>query len=229
MIKLDDRLQVIYELVQNNVKITDVGSDHGYLITKLMVDKKCSVGNCVDINEKCLQKAEKLAYEYNVYNQIKFFVSDGLTDISEDSTDDIVIAGMGSELIIKIIDKCKWLKKMNNKHLILQPMLKPWVLREYLYLNGFEIKEEKVVKSQKFFYVVMLVQFSGKAKQPSLIEQFTGVLSEKITPEVRDYFLFLSKKFEMIAKQMESSSNYKKSENYNYYRSISETILNLLI
>ncbi len=225
-IKLDRRLQVIYDLVRNNSKVTDVGADHGYLISKLIIDQKCLSGNCVDVNKKCLEKAQHLADKCGIYNKINFLVSDGLTDVFEGQTDDIVVAGMGSELIAKIIDNCLWLKKTNDKHIILQPMTKPWILRNYLYMNGFEILDEKVVKSKGIFYVIILAKFCGNKKNPSVIESFTGTLSSNIMPEVADYFHFLSRKFEMISQKILVQNRDEKK--YKYYKNISQEILSLL-
>ena len=90
MINLDNRLQTIYDMVRNNSKIIDVGADHGYLISKLIIDKKCPIGKCIDISLKCLKKAEKLAKYYNLEDKIKFSLSDGLSDVDENEVDDIV-------------------------------------------------------------------------------------------------------------------------------------------
>lgn len=49
------------------------------------------------------------------------------------------MAGMGGELIAKLLEKCPWVK--NGVNLVLQPMTKWDVLRKWLYDNGFEVKK----------------------------------------------------------------------------------------
>ena len=226
MINLDNRLQTIYDMVRNNSKIIDVGADHGYLISKLIIDKKCPIGKCIDISLKCLKKAEKLAKYYNLEDKIKFSLSDGLSDVDENEVDDIVISGMGSELIIKIINDCKWLKKISNKYLILQPMIKPWLLREYLYNNGFKIINEKAVISNGKFYIIIKALFCGEYKKYKNIDIFIGSLLNQPDDDNIKYLKFLSKKFNKISDKILSGS--KNLKRYNYYKEISEQINNLI-
>lgn len=226
MIIIDNRLKTIYDMIRDGSKILDVGSDHGYLITKLILDNKCVSGKCVDINEKCLNKAKKLADEYNIINKITFSLSDGLNDVKENEVDDIVIAGMGSELIAKILNDCDWIKKKNDKYLILQPMLKPWILREYLYKNGFKIIDEKVVVSNNFFYVVIGAKFFGGIKKYSETDVLVGTLLNNININTEKYFYFLANKFETIAQEILIKGNDLKK--YNYYKTKSDQIKKLL-
>ena len=68
-----------------------------------------------------LQKRHFNIRRYNVGKQVDARLSDGLELIFPNEADDIVIAGMGGELIADIIEKAPWLKDA-EKHLILQPM-----------------------------------------------------------------------------------------------------------
>ena len=54
-------------------------------------------------------------------DMVSLRLSDGLDKINPDEVDDIIIAGMGGDVISWIIDRCNWLKD-SQKHLILQPM-----------------------------------------------------------------------------------------------------------
>lgn len=222
MIKLDNRLKVIYNMVRNGKKVIDVGSDHGYLIAKLLLDEKCTSGVCTDVNIKCLRKAELLLESYNLKNKIKFYNTDGLKNISCDECDDVVIAGMGSELIIKIVDRCSWLKQINDKHLILQPMLKPWVLRKYLYENGFKIIKEELTCSKNFFYIVISAKYCSIKKEVSDLEKYMGLLLKSPNEYTKNYFIMLAKKFDNIALNIQNNSN--DIQKFNYYKKLSEDL-----
>ena len=226
MIKLDNRLQEIYNMIRPNSKIVDVGTDHGYLITKLILDQKSISGKCVDINIKCLKKAQSLVNQYNLNNKINFSLSDGLQDVLETEVDDIVIAGMGSELIINILKNCNWIKKTNDKHLILQPMKKPWLLREYLFKNKFKIIDEKVVYSNKFFYVIIKAKYTNQTQNYFPIDIFTGILLNNNTQITKEYFKFLYKKFDDISKKI--SANNSDQKKYKYFKTISDQIKNYI-
>lgn len=218
MLKLDNRLQMLYNMVRPKSKIVDVGTDHGYLISKLILDNKCTYGKCVDINEKCLKKAQKLAKEYGITDNIKFSNSNGLQDVLPEEADDIVIAGMGSELIINIIKNCNWLKKNNGKYLILQPMKKPWLLREYLYNNGFTIIDENLTYSKKFFYVAIGAKFCANNKKISDVDKIIGLLLKKPNEYTQEYISYISNKINCIAEKI--LVHEKDEKKYNYYQNL---------
>lgn len=160
MIKLDKRLLAVYNFVRENTRVADVGTDHGYLVCKLLLDKKITHGYACDINEGPLENAKTTARE-NAVENVDFILCDGLLGLSENCVDDIVIAGMGGELIEKIISECKW-DFSKNKHFVLQPMTKADVLRKFLCDNGFFIEKEVAVRDGKHFYTVMSVYYTGE-------------------------------------------------------------------
>lgn len=96
-------------------------SDHAYLHIWLVKKGVIQKAIAADINMGPLQKAAFNIRRYNVGKQVDARLSDGLELIFPNEADDIVIAGMGGELIADIIEKAPWLKDV-QKHLILQPM-----------------------------------------------------------------------------------------------------------
>ena len=70
-------------------------------------------------------------------NRIEARLSNGLEKISGDEADDVVIAGMGGELISQIIENWEF-SKDRSKHFILQPMTKSEELMRWLFANGFQ-------------------------------------------------------------------------------------------
>ena len=113
-----------------------------------------------DINEGPLNAGKQDVERYGYEKCITLRLSDGLKNVSENEADDIVIAGMGGELIKKILSECSW-AKTKGKHFILQPMTKCEVLIRYLYENGFEIIEQKACECDKKHYTVLLVHYTG--------------------------------------------------------------------
>lgn len=225
MINLDNRLKSIYDAVRSNKKVIDVGCDHGYLAAKLLLDKKSPFCVCTDINIKCLEKARHLAAEHGLLEKMQFFLTDGLKEIDENLCEDIVIAGMGSDLITNIVDRCSWLKQKNDKHLILQPMLKPWVLREYLCQNGFKITRESLTCAHDFFYITIEAKFSGEKISVSPIDKYIGLLFENPNQETKKYFSFLSEKFIRISNNVSRGGDIQKSD---YYKEIALKIQALM-
>ena len=155
----DKRLLLCASFVSGRVA-ADIGTDHGYLPAYLITEGICERCVAADINEKPLASAKKTAAEHGLEDKIEIILSDGLKNVSLDGVSDIIIAGMGGELIAQIIDDCPRIKE-GGYHLILQPMTRPEALREYLYDNGFTVDAEKCVHEGRFEYSVMSVSYTG--------------------------------------------------------------------
>ncbi len=148
---LDKRLMLCAEFVRGT-RVCDVGTDHAYLVAELLSKRKCVSAIAADINEKPLAAARETLERAGVSDKSELILSDGLESVPADSITDIVIAGMGGELIADILSRCNWLE---GKNLILQPMSRPERLIDFLCGNGFEILEQRAVTDGRFCYTVI--------------------------------------------------------------------------
>ena len=155
-VKLDPRLLTIAEMVRKDGKICDVGTDHALLPCYLFEQ---GAGDVIasDVNDGPLKAAEATVKLYGAENCVKVMKSDGLRDVPP--CDDVIVAGMGGELIARIVTECAFTNE--NTHFILQPMTKAEILRRELYANGFEITEERTAQSAGKVYTVMLAVYTG--------------------------------------------------------------------
>ena len=158
---LSARLAATAEMVRKGGVICDVGTDHALLPCRLWLDGERKL-IAADINEGPLLSARQTISHYiGDENAVRLVLSDGLDKI--DYADDVIIAGMGGELIARIILGCRFLCK--DTHFILQPMTKAEVLRRELYKNGFYIEKELAVKDAGRLYVVMSVYYDGQSRE----------------------------------------------------------------
>lgn len=157
-------------------KVCDVGTDHGYLAAELLLSGKCRFAVAADINEKPLASARATLEKHGLTDRANTVLSDGLENISPDGITDIVIAGMGGELIASILSKCGWLKGVN---LVLQPMTQAPYLRKWLGENGFDLKAEQAVSEGKHLYTVINAAYCEKKRTVSELESQTGALDTK--------------------------------------------------
>ncbi len=155
MIILTPRLKTAAELCRKGVTVCDVGTDHAYLACYLAKNGAKNVIAC-DINDGPLDSARRTVCDQKADN-VTVLKSDGLKAI--DFADDVVICGMGGELIADIIDGCRFLS--SDTRFIVQPMTKAEVLRRRLYISGFEIVEERIAREFGRIYTVMLVKYTG--------------------------------------------------------------------
>ena len=69
---------------------------------------------------------------------------------------------MGGETIVDIISRAPWTKE--NCTLVLQPMTRSAILREYLYSEGFEITDEEIVTESGHMYCIIVAKYSGSVE-----------------------------------------------------------------
>ena len=119
--QLDNRLKLCADFVRSGAKLADIGTDHAYLPVWLCRIGRCPFAVAADINPEPLKRGQSTIIESGMSDRIETRLSDGLKEIKCDEADDIVIAGMGGELIAKILSECSFATD-NSKHFILQPM-----------------------------------------------------------------------------------------------------------
>lgn len=157
---LDKRLLTAVSLVRKDSFCVDVGTDHGYLPVYLYKNGITKNVTACDVNTKPLQSAEKTIKENGLTGKINLILSNGLIDVTPELAQDIVICGMGGELILEILLACDFVKD-ESRRFILQPMTNVPLLRQGLYKNGFEIISETPVIDKPHHYTIIYVKYSG--------------------------------------------------------------------
>ncbi|MBR2132274.1 MAG: SAM-dependent methyltransferase [Oscillospiraceae bacterium] len=153
---LQPRLRAIADLVPNGAKLVDVGTDHGFIPVRLLLEERISSAIASDIGAAPLDHARRTAEQYHVTERVDFRLCDGLSAVSDDEVDTIVIAGMGGDNISNILSCAPWTK--DGKLLLLQPMSKAEVLRRYLPLNGYTVVAEQLVADKGVIYPILSVR-----------------------------------------------------------------------
>ncbi len=185
---MDKRLALLASMVRKGSLVADVGCDHGILITELMKENIIRGGTALDINPLPLKKARMRIKAMGMEKDISCLLSDGLLQVEENRADDIVIAGMGGELIFKIISDCLW-KHNKDKRFILNPMTKAAFLRISMAENGFSLLEERAAQVNRKHYSVMKYAYTGKKEKYSQMDVFAhiGLLADNLDEDARGY------------------------------------------
>lgn len=175
MINLDKRLKACADFVTEGGVVCDVGTDHAYLTAYLIERGRCRKAIATDIHEGPLEAAKTTLKRHGLIDRVSLCLTDGLQGIPFESVTDVVIAGMGAELICEILGGTPWIRQGVN--LVLQPMTKVPVLRRWLYENGFEIFREKAVQCDHYLYTVMQVRYAGRRMRISDVTAHIGKLN----------------------------------------------------
>ena len=204
-INLDSRLLMCADFVRKDAKLADIGTDHAYLPLWLCLSGKCPSAIAADINPEPLSRGEAAIKNANAENLVKTRLSNGLEKIASDEADDVVIAGMGGELISAILENCPY-SKNPEKHFILQPMTKSEVLIKYLCDNGFEILRQDCCVAANKCYTVILTSYTGKAECDDEIFYYAGKLEPK---NYETHKKFIEKHISKLDKQAKGDVHYK--------------------
>lgn len=197
--KLSKRLQTIADFVKKGAVVADIGTDHAHIPIYLIKNNIISRAYACDINAGPLEKAKENINYYGVKN-IELRLSNGLEKLKTDEADTFIIAGMGGELIIDILDRGQGFFDKKNTF-ILSPHTKIEEVRNYLLRKGLKILKEDMCIDEGKFYTVMEAVYTGKTFSYTqgellfgkyLIDNKNPVLFEYLKKEKQKYLNIIS-------------------------------------
>ena len=217
IISIDDRLKSIASLVSKCDVIADVGTDHGYLPIYLIQNNIANFAFATDVAASPLASAKENIAKYGLESKFKTILCDGLTKLPK-NVDTVIIAGMGGNLMIDILEN----KKFEYKTYVLQPNLHHYALRKYLMEHNYTIVDEKITYANKKYYEIFKV-VKGKQQLSELQLTFGPINLEKKEK------LFIDKWEEVIGKLNKVLENFKGNETeYNRIKNEITTIENVI-
>ncbi len=209
--ELDSRLLACTGLVREGSIVADIGSDHAYLPIYLVKNGICRFAIASDINEGPVKRAKTNIGLCGLSDKIAAICADGLDAAADYKPDDIVIAGMGGELICSIIAASGYVKEPGVR-LILQPMTMPEILRNYLAKNGFKITDEKITVAADKCYQIICAEFDGITREFTNEELLLGRININRIKSGRatcDDFVLLERTLCSAKRRIEGKKNSK--------------------
>lgn len=165
------RLLDIINLIDKNKKVIDIGTDHGLVPLYLAKNGISKEILATDISEKSLDKLRG-TLTAELENIISTKVTDGFKGIDKEDNQVAVIAGMGANTIIDIIDQSLDFAQ-NLDYMILASNINTEKLRVYLTNNNFEIVSDFLTYDNGKYYDIIKTK-SGKGKDLSIGGKFYG-------------------------------------------------------
>ncbi len=175
LFQLGPRLALCAQLIRGGRPLCDVGTDHAYLPIWLVKSGRVPQATASDCNPGPLEAAAGNAARYGAADKLTLRLSDGLREIPPSEAEDIVIAGMGGELILRIVGETPWLRDPDRR-LVLQPMSSARELRTGLRELGFELLEEQAVEDAGKVYTAFSAQYIGKPSEADRLYSYMGKL-----------------------------------------------------
>lgn len=152
---LSNRLKNLVSFVTPGEKVADVGTDHGFIPIYLAVKELSPCLIASDVRQGPLLTARRNAAQYGVEDRISFRLSDGLAAVGREEVDTVILAGMGGETILHILEASPW---SLEKKLILQPQSKTPELTAWLAGNGCFPVTAHLAEDAGIYYTIFLFQ-----------------------------------------------------------------------
>lgn len=208
MVKLSKRLSHLADMVTYPV-LADVGTDHAYLPIYLLQSGKIRRAYALDIGDGPLLAAKEHILACGLGDYITVRLSDGVKELGQKEADAILIAGMGGDVMLHILEDGKSVIE-SAKELILQPQSKIELVRNYLYQSNYVIDKEDMVLEDGKYYTMFHVSMEYSDKKEYSLEEwemiyrYGEVLLQKSGEVFKQYLLQKIRQYTSILNRLEN-------------------------
>lgn len=150
---ISKRLLDVAKYIKSEDLIADIGCDHALLDIYLIKEKNLKKIIVSDVNQNALNNAILNIKNNNLEDKITAVLSDGIKNININKINTLVISGMGSINIIKILKDIKKYKSINK--IVIQSNNDHYYLRKFMVNNGYYINSESLVKDKGLNYITI--------------------------------------------------------------------------
>ena len=158
--KLSKRLKLVADMIPSNIPCADIGSDHGLLVKYLIENNIIPFAYASDNKVGPYNRLISNLKQYIDSGRLEVNLKDGIEDLPP-KYKTVVIAGMGGELITKIIYSQKDILR-NIDYFLLAPQGNEVAVRECLINLGYMIVDENIVFENHYYEVILFKK--GKCK-----------------------------------------------------------------
>ncbi|EXG86970.1 putative SAM-dependent methyltransferase [Clostridium sp. ASBs410] len=205
--KLSRRLETIASFVPEGSRIADIGTDHGYIPIHLVQEGKAKYAIAMDVRKGPLLRAQAHIQEAGLQTNVEVRLSDGLLKLEQNEADCVVIAGMGGELIIHILEEGRNLWE-GISYWVLSPHSELDKVRRFLEEQEFFIERETMIKEEGKFYSVMGISRkikTGDKDEREIFYRYGRSLLESKDPVLKEYLKKEEEQLEQIMRGLSGS------------------------
>ena len=168
--RLTGRLAALAAFVPQGVRLADIGTDHAYLAIELVQDNVIVSAIAGDVHAGPYKAAREHVEALGLEQRVSVRLGNGMSVLSPGEVEIIVIAGMGGQTIIEILNNNPEVTR-TVKRLILQPMVATASVRHWLEDNGWYLVNERLVEDEgRLYEIVVAEQGDALACEPVLYD-----------------------------------------------------------
>ena len=158
--KLSNRLEMLISFVENTETAADIGTDHAHVPVELVRRGIVKRAYAMDVRKGPLSRAKEHIAAAGLGAQIETRLSDGLDKLKAGEAHAVIIAGMGGELMIHILEAGSHILDSVDQW-VLSPHSEIPKVREWLCRHGFPIVKEAMVYEDGKYYTILDVRKQG--------------------------------------------------------------------
>lgn len=174
-VKLNQRLLHVYRCIPKDVRLADIGSDHGYLPIFALQEEHISYAIASEVAKGPYENILRSMKRYLLSekrDQMEARFGNGLETLRcEDQINCITIAGMGGGLIQTILEQMKSDIFSNIEYIIVQPNTNTHYIREFFVTHDYQIYSEEIVKENDVIYEVLGARRNTTPRKEQLLHQ----------------------------------------------------------
>lgn len=206
--KLSNRLELVVSFVKPGESAADVGTDHGHVPVELVRRGIVKHALAMDVRKGPLSKAEENIAAAGMKEKIEARLSDGVQKLKANEADSVIIAGMGGELVIHILEDGRHVWDTVEQW-VLSPHSEIHKVREWLYQNGFCIVKEDMVYEEGKFYTVLDVRRERNASELTEVDfRYGTYLRQTKNPVFVDYLKEEERKLLALKENLEKQAGH---------------------
>ncbi len=190
--------------------VADVGTDHGYVPIYLIQHGICKKAIAMDINAGPLERAKNNIIREHLTDFIETRQSDGLHQLRSSEADAVVMAGIGGELMIRILEDGKQVIRTVSE-LVVSPHSELNLVRKYLTENNFCISDEIMLMDEGKYYTILKIScgesLHGKEEAYTQMElKYGRILLRKKDKVLFEYLKKEKNKYNQIAQKLQENA-----------------------
>lgn len=201
--RLSRRLEAVASFVPQGSRVADVGTDHGYIPIWLVEQGIADYAIAMDVRTGPLQRAEEHIARHKLESCIEIRLSDGLAQLRPGEADTVVIAGMGGELMLRIMRDGSHMWDSVSRF-VLSPQSELEIFRRGMEEMGFVITEETMLQEEGKYYTVMAAERGRMHYAKDYQYRYGDCLIRQKSPVLREYLEREEQKLRQIIRRLEA-------------------------
>lgn len=201
--RLSKRLETVASFVLPGSRVADIGTDHGYVPIWLIERGIAGHVIAMDVRKGPLLRAQEHIAQHKLEESIETRLSDGLAQLRGGEADTVVIAGMGGELMLKILKDGAHVWDSVSRF-VLSPQSELETFRRGLEAMGFAIEEETMLEEDGKYYTVMAAGRGTMHYGEDFRYRYGDCLIRQKSPVLKAYLQREEEKLSQIKRQLEA-------------------------